>query len=67
MEIKLSNKEQEYCKWFVVFKGDSKKISKQMKVTITTEARHRSNIYNKLTLFNKWELMYYLLKNNPIG
>lgn len=56
----LSPREIEYCKHFIECKGDKRKIAEKMKISVFTAERHLHNIFVKLLVNDKTELMYYL-------
>lgn len=61
--MNLTNREKEYCNYFVKNIGDDKLICKDMNISTTTGRTHRNNIYLKLLVNSKYELMHYLLNN----
>ena len=62
---KLSSREKEFVKWFVVTKGDYNKMAELMIISKHTLLTYRNNIFRKLLVSDKCELMYYIMKNIP--
>jgi DNA-binding CsgD family transcriptional regulator len=66
--MNLTNREREFCDVFIAQKGDDKKICDSMNISWNTSRTHRNNIYLKLLVNSKCELMHYLLTEySPTG
>lgn len=70
----LSKREVEVCQWFLESKGlynPSAYIAEKMGIQRCTVNTHFNNIFQKLLISSKQELLYYLLTNmgwnNPKG
>ena len=61
-EMELSPREKEFCKWFLVARGDYHKIAKYMNIEWNTVQTHRRHIFEKKGVSDKISLMYLLLE-----
>ena len=59
----LTPRELEYCKMFVLCKGNPKDIATRMLIKLTTERLYRTRVLFKLDIPTKTELMFELCKN----
>ena len=60
----LTKREIEFCNNFIKYAGNELKISEVMGISWCTANTHKNNIFNKLLVDSKVQLMHYLFTNN---
>lgn len=68
MKFELSKKEKEICRYILEINGrvSRDEIAERFKVTVFTAFTHLNNIYTKLAVHSKSELVYQLLTDKTL-